>query len=134
ARPWRTEGGDLIGELEARGREAEGRGRPAAESSGRAAALDALEHAPPHQHALKVGGGNVVAQGRDVDLAQLRDGERVRGEREADVRVRELCAETGARGADELPLVRRAGNGRVGKLPLGRDEAEAGGGERSVAQ
>src|SRR5207248_295109 len=71
---------------------------------------------------------------RDVDLAQLRDGERVRGEREADVRVRELCAETGARGADELPLVRRAGNGRVGKLPLGRDEAEVGGGERSVAQ
>src|SRR5436190_10546886 len=96
---------ELVRDLEALRAEPVERGRPAA----RAARLSPLarrrEHAPAEEHALEVRRRDVVPERGDVDLAQLRQREARRGEREARVRVRELRAQPVAAGERDRAVI-----------------------------
>ena len=72
--------------------------------------------AAPHQHALEVRRGHVVPKRRDVDLSKL-ERERLRREREADVRVRELRAEPLPSRQDDLAVVERHLRQVVDRVP-----------------
>ena len=82
-------------------------GPPAGAARCAEAALDAFEHAAAEQHTLQVRRRDVVSERRDVHLAQLRDRERRRCEREADVRVGELRPQARLRGRDDRGVVAR---------------------------
>jgi hypothetical protein len=85
-----------------------------------------------------------VAECGDVEVAQLGQRERRWGESEADVRVRELCAQALAPGEHDLAVVERERGQAVDRVPVGvvgqagidarRDEAEIGGGELPPAR
>src|SRR5689334_8502337 len=103
----RAEDRKLIGYLEAPGAEAEDRRRSAAAAAGGAALARRLDHAPAQQDALEVRRRDVVPEGGGVELAELRDRERPRREREADVRVRELCPQALAASKRDLAMIER---------------------------
>ena len=73
----RAEGCELVRHLEPLGGEAEERGRAAARAARGAPLADPLQDAAPEQHTLQVRRRDVVAQRRDIDLAQLGDRERL---------------------------------------------------------
>src|SRR5439155_19012494 len=69
---------------------------------------------------------DVVTERGDVDVAKLRDRERVGSEGEADVRVRQLRSQPRPRRLDELEVVdrrRRLSEDRAGKAEVRRGEA-----------
>src|SRR5437764_14629200 len=82
----RPERRELVRHLEPLRREAEERRGAPARPAGRADALNALELATAHEHALQVRRRDVVAERRDVDQAQLRHREGRRPQGEPDVR------------------------------------------------
>src|SRR5439155_6914730 len=89
----RTQDGELVGDLERARLEAEKGGRASARGAWRAVPAGVGEDAAAEQHALEVRGRDLVSERRDVEVAQLGDGERLGREREADVRVGELRSE-----------------------------------------
>src|SRR5439155_1780524 len=89
----RPEHGELVRNLELRRVEPEHGGRAPAAAAWRALLARALDHAATQEDALQVGRRDVVPERGGVELAQLRDRELRRRQREADVRVRELCAQ-----------------------------------------
>jgi hypothetical protein len=122
----------LVRDLERRGREAEERRRSAAGAARRTHALDALEHAAADEHPLQVRRRDVVAECGHVYLAQLRDSEHGRREREADVRVGELASQPRLGRGHELVVVIARGRPRAGELAVRGHEAEVDGRERAV--
>ena len=93
-----------------------------------------LEDAAAEQDALEVRGRDVVAEGGDVDRAQLGQCEDLRREREAHVRVRELGPQSPKAVVDDLAVI-EGGRGKCfhrvpgrvrGRLgvDVDRDEAE----------
>ena len=96
-----------VGDLQLPRAEAEERSRTAARRAGGAPAAGGLEHVPPQEDALQVRRRDVVAERGGVDLAELRDREGLRCEREARVRVGQLRVQPLARGERDLAVVER---------------------------
>src|SRR5436309_12767466 len=132
--PWRPEHRGLVRDLEPRRAEAEDRRRTAATPAGAAPLAGCLDDAAAKQDALEVRGRHVVSERGRIELAELRDSELRRREREADVRVGELRAQALAAGQRDLAVVERHRWQLRHRMPggvrwqlrvdAGRDEAE----------
>ena len=125
--PGRAQHRELVGDLEVGRAEAEDLRRPSARAAGGRRSPVGDEHAAPQEDALEVGRGDLVAERRRVEVAELRDGEGLGREREAEVRVGELRAQALAAGERERAVVeggrrqaRRPGASRVLRARPGR--------------
>jgi hypothetical protein len=103
----RAQDRELVSHLELPQAEAEDRRRAAAAWAWSTAIARCLDHASAQQHPLQVRRRNVVPERGGVKIAELGDRELRRCEREADVRVRELCAKPLAAGERDLAVVER---------------------------
>ena len=115
----RPQHGELVGDRELAAAEAEERGGTSAAAARLAALARRLEHVAAQQHALEVRRRHVVTESRGVEVAQLRDRERLGCEREAGVRVRELRAQALASGEHDRAVVERGGREAVDGMPRG---------------
>jgi L-aspartate oxidase len=138
----RPQHGELIGDLEPSRPEAiELRGSSTRRPVGSLAA-DGFDRSAAEENALEVRRRDLVPERRFVDVAQLGQREVLRGEREADVRVRELAAQAITAREDDLPVIEgRRGQyihampGRIGRdswIEAERDEPEIRGRELPV--
>src|SRR5437762_2149659 len=142
--PWRPEHRELVRDLEPRRAEAEDRRRTAATPAGAAPLAGCLDDAAAKQDALEVRGRHVVSERGPIKLAELRDRELRRREREADVRVGELRAQALAAGQRDLAVVERHRWQLRHRMPggvrwqlrvdAGRDEAEVCGRDLPLAR
>ena len=110
--PRRSERGEWIRDLERARAEAIDLCGAAACAARLAPRTRRREHVAAQQHAFQVGRRHLVAECRGVEVAKLRERESGRGEREADVRVRELPAQAIPAGEDDLAVVERERAGR----------------------
>ena len=135
----RPERRERVGDLEQARAEAVDLGRAAACAPRAASRACRLEHVPPQQDPLQVGGRDVVPERGGVDLAQLREREGRRREGEAGVRVRELAAQPLPAREDDLVVVEGKLGQLVDRVPavssgrLGSTSAGRGRGTRSRA-
>src|SRR5262249_46945411 len=96
---------ELVCDLQLPRAEAHDRRRAAAASARGTPLTRGLDHPAAQQHALQVRRRDVVAERRSVEVPELRDRALRRREREADVRVRELCAQPLAPCEGDLAVV-----------------------------
>ena len=92
-------------------------GRPPARP-GSATLAGRLEHPATHEHALEVRRRQFVAERRRVDVSQLSHRERLRREREADVRVRQLRPQPLTTGERDLAVVEGELRQSVDRVPV----------------
>jgi L-aspartate oxidase len=100
----------------------------------RALLADGLDRSAPEEDPLEVRRRDLVSERGPVHVTELRERERLVGQGEGDVRVRELALETLAAGQHDRPVVERHGRERVHSVPARvggnpgidaeRDEAE----------
>src|SRR5439155_15154869 len=96
----------------------QGAGPPSGWAGG-AAGSGRIEDVAADEHALEVRRRDLVAERGGVEVAELRDREQRRREGEADVRVRQLRAETVASRVDDLSMIERDRRQSVDRMPRG---------------
>ena len=117
--PGRPQHRELVGHVQLLGREAEEGRRPAAGAARLPSLARCLEQPAPDEHTLEIRGRHVVAQCGRVEVAQLAERERVRRERETDVRVRELRPQPFSARERDRPVVERELREPVDRVPVG---------------
>src|SRR5207253_646934 len=125
-----------IGDLEPPAAKSIESSRTAAARARRTPCTGRLDHCASDENPLEVRRGDRVRERGGVEIAELRERELVRREREADVRVRELRPQPLAAREDDRAVVERERRQAIGRLPrcvgrepgveFARDEPEIG--------